>query len=129
MSQRTIISETERERILKMHNKAKSYHILKEDESMEDPRVELNRAIQRFLNEKKITDAFGKSLKVDGSIGPYSRTQEAIEKYQRSIGAPIGEWRESTWEKMPPKDVKRLKWLIADEGGIIPKFLNWIGLD
>lgn len=127
MNQRTIISETERERILNMHNKAKSYVMLKEDESTGDPNREITRAIQRFLNEKFPT----LKLVVDGKTGPGSKTEAAITKYQTMIGVipSDGVWGQDTWAKMPPKDIKRLKWLIADEGGIIPKFLNWIGLD
>lgn len=90
------------------------------------PYQEINRAIQTFLNEKKITDRMGKPLAVDGSIGPNSRTQEAIEKYQQKIGASIGEWTTSTWDKMPELDKERLEDLIAKEGGAISQFLRWI---
>ena len=127
MSQRTIISETERERILKMHNKAKSYHMLKEDESMEDPNRQIIRGVQRFLNEKMPS----LKLVVDGKTGSGSKTEAAISKYQSMIGVipSDGVWGRDTWEKMPPKDQKRLKWFIADEGGLMDKFFNWIGLD
>jgi hypothetical protein len=127
MSQRTIISETERERILKMHNKAKSYHMLKEDESMEDPNRQIIRGVQRFLNEKMPS----LKLVVDGKTGSGSKTEAAISKYQSMIGVSPsdGVWGRDTWEKMPPKDQKRLKWFIADEGGLMDKFFNWIGLD
>jgi hypothetical protein len=82
-----------------------------------------------FLNHKTITDKEGKSLKVDGSIGPNSRTQEAIDKYQRSIGAPVGEWTQETWDHMKLSDIKLLKKYIAKAGGPIDIFLNWLGLD
>jgi len=127
MNQRTIISETERERILNMHNKAKSYHMLKEDESMIDPNRQIIRGVQRFLNEKMPS----LKLVVDGKTGPGSKTEAAISKYQSMIGVipSDGVWGRDTWEKMPPKDQKRLKWFIADEGGLMDKFFNWIGLD
>ena len=127
MNQRTIISETERERILNMHNKAKSYFMLKEDESPEDPHRQFIRGIQRFLNEKFP----GLKLVVDGKTGSGSKTEAAIMKYQTVIGQipTNGVWTQETWEKMSPKDQKRLKWFIADEGGLMDKFFNWIGLD
>jgi hypothetical protein len=123
MNKRIEITESEKRRILNMHESFKGSKIILEQG---EPYQEINRAIQRFLNEKKITDNSGKPLKVDGSIGPNSKSQEAIDKYQQKIGAPIGEWTESTWEKMPEKDRERLKDLIAEEGGVISRFFRWL---
>lgn len=93
---------------------------------------EFVRAIQRFLNSKKITGDNKQPLMVDGKtdINQTSQTSQAISKYQAAIGCRRndGVWGEETWTKMPPKDKKELQDLVADEGGLIDKFLNWIGL-
>lgn len=83
------------------------------------------RAVQNFLNEK-----IKANLKVDGLTGRNSKTEQAIMKYQEMIGSyPIdGVWGKDTWSKMPELDKKRLKYLVAKEGGLIDMFLNWIGL-
>ena len=127
MNKRILISEEEKIDILKMHNKAKSFYMLKEDESMVNPERQFVRGIQRFLNEKFPT----LKLVVDGKTGSGSKTEAAISKYQGMIGVipSDGVWGPQTWEKMPPNDQKRLKWFIADEGGFMDKFFNWIGLD
>lgn len=84
------------------------------------------RAVQRFLNGK-----INSNLTVDGKTGPNSKTEDAISKYQTMIKVypADGVWGVNTWEKMPIEDKKQLKKLVADEGGLIDKFLNWIGLD
>lgn len=83
------------------------------------------RGIQIFLN-KRFPDL---KLVVDGKTGPNSKTEDAIMRYQKSIGVkPDGLWGKDTWDKMPPKDVKEVKNLIAKEGGIIDQIVNWIGI-
>lgn len=90
------------------------------------------RAIQRFLNNKKITGDNRQPLTVDGKtdINQTSQTSQAISRYQSSIGCrrPDGVWGEETWSKMSPQDRKQLQDLVADEGGLMDRFLNWIGL-
>lgn len=81
------------------------------------------RGVQNFLNQK-----INAGLVVDGKTGPNSKTAQAIKKYQSMIGLypADGVWGFNTWEQMPEKDQKLLKSLIAQEGGIIDRFLNWI---
>jgi hypothetical protein len=81
--------------------------------------------IQKFLN-KKFPDL---KLVEDGKTGPNSKTEQAIIRYQKTIGAnPDGQWGQETWSKMPEKEKKFLKSVIAKEGGLIDQFVNWIGL-
>ena len=51
--------------------------------------------------------------------------------YQSKIGVypTDGVWGPDTWDKMPEKDKVLLKKLIAQEGGLFDRFLNFIGLD
>ena len=90
------------------------------------------KGIQRFLNMKKITGNDKKPLLVDGITDNNltSQTAQAISNYQSMIGLyPVdGVWGENTWNKMPAQDKTLLKDLIAKEGGLIDRFLNWIGL-
>jgi peptidoglycan hydrolase-like protein with peptidoglycan-binding domain len=83
------------------------------------------RAIQKFLNK-----TMRAGLTEDGKTGSNSKTADAISKYQSKIGVypADGVWGENTWEKMPEKDKKILKDFIAEEGGPIDMFLNWMGL-
>ena len=83
------------------------------------------KGIQTFLNEK-----IKAGLTVDGSTGPNSKTAKAIEKYQGIIGCypADGTWGPKTMEKMPSPDRKRLKDLIAAQGGLIDRFINRLGL-
>ena len=85
----------------------------------------MTRAIQKFLNQKMKA-----GLVEDGKTGRNSATEEAISKYQSKIGVypSNGTWGENTWNKMPERDKKLLKDLIAKEGGPIDMFLNWMGL-
>ena len=89
------------------------------------------KAIQKFLNEKKITGDNRQPLVLDGKTDNNltSQTSQAISKYQRMIQVlpADGVWGETTWSKMPSKDKERLEDLIADEGGLIDQFINWIG--
>jgi hypothetical protein len=83
------------------------------------------KAVQIFLNQK-----LNLKLVVDGKTGPNSETAKAIERYQQSIGVyPVdGVWGHITWGKMPKEDKKLLKDLIAQQGGLFDRFLNWIGI-
>lgn len=92
---------------------------------------EFVRAIQRFLISKKITGDNKQPLVVDGKTDNNltSQTAQAISKYQKAIGCSRtdGVWGEETWNKMPPKDKQQLEDLVAEEGGLIDQFINWIG--
>lgn len=92
---------------------------------------EFVRAIQRFLISKKITGGNKQPLVVDGKTDNNltSQTAQAISKYQKAIGCSRtdGVWGEETWNKMPPKDKQQLEDLVAEEGGLIDQFINWIG--
>ena len=85
---------------------------------------DLIRGVQRFLNEK-----FKLNLEVDGKTGPNSDTEKAIMKYQQSINCypSDGVWGPNTWEKMSVPDRKRLKKLVAEEGGILDQLMNKLG--
>jgi hypothetical protein len=87
--------------------------------------VDYIKAIQRFLNEK-----LKLNLEIDGRTGPNSQTADAIRKYQEILKVtPDGVWGPETMEQMPIEEKKKLKKLIAEEGGIFEKFLNWMGWD
>jgi hypothetical protein len=90
------------------------------------------KGVQRFLNAKKITGNQNIPLTVDGKTDNdlTSQTSQAISKYQSMIGVrpSDGIWGPDTWEKMSTKDKQLLKDLVAKEGGVIDRFLNWIGL-
>jgi peptidoglycan hydrolase-like protein with peptidoglycan-binding domain len=92
---------------------------------------EFVRAIQRFLISKKITGDNRQPLVVDGKTDNNlkSQTAQAISKYQAAIGcrATEGVWGEETWNKMPPQDKQQLEDFVAEEGGVIDQFINWIG--
>ena len=95
------------------------------------------RGIQRFLNEKlKI------NLKVDGQtdINGNSETAKAIMRYQEMLNkltfktdeyrTPLtidGKFGYETRKFMPLKDKQRLDDLVAEEGGVIDQFINWLG--
>jgi hypothetical protein len=85
---------------------------------------DLIRGVQRFLNEK-----FKLNLEVDGKTGPNSDTEKAIMKYQGLIKCypTDGVWGPNTWEKMSGPDRKRLKELVAEEGGILDQLMNKLG--
>jgi murein L,D-transpeptidase YcbB/YkuD len=90
------------------------------------------KGVQQFLNAKKITGDNKKPLTIDGKTDNNlsSQTAQAIERYQAMIGVypTDGVWGPDTWDKMPVKDKTLLKNLIAKEGGLVDRFLNWIGL-
>ena len=98
-------------------------------EQDEDPNHEFIRGIQRFLNE---TLKPSPNLTVDGLTDHNlkSNTAKAIARYQSKIGVypTDGVWGDDTWSKMPQMEKEKLKDLIAEEGGVISQFLNWIGL-
>jgi hypothetical protein len=122
MGKRLIISEQEKNDI------RSRYGLINEQDN--DPNREFIKGIQRFLNEKLKPSS---NLKVDGLTDNNlkSATAQAISKYQSMIGVypADGVWGDNTWGKMSPQDKQRCKDLVAEEGGIISQFLNWIGLD
>lgn len=89
------------------------------------------RAIQRFLNSKKIYGNDNKPLQVDGKsdLNMKSQTAQAIAKFQNMLGGidVDGVWGRDTWDKMSPQDEKLLRKYIAEEAGPIEKFFNWLG--
>lgn len=94
--------------------------VINEQDIREETKFKL--AIQDFLNQK-----IKANLDVDGLMG--DKTSEAISKYQQLIGAdPDGIWGQKTWNKMPENDKKLFKNLMAKRGGLIDKFLNFIGI-
>lgn len=117
MSKRFIITEEEKGHILS------KYGLLKEQG--ENPNHSFIKGIQRFLNEK-----LRAGLKVDGLTdnNMTSSTAKAIAKYQSMIGVnPVdGVWGENTWNRMNNKDRERCKDLVAEEGGLIDQFINWV---
>lgn len=92
---------------------------------------EFVRAIQRFLISKKITGNNRQPLILDGKTDNNlkSQTAQAISKYQAAIGCrpTDGVWGDETWTKMPPQDRQQLEDFVAEEGGVIDQFINWIG--
>lgn len=124
MSSKILISEEEKSRILNLHENFKTKGILNEQD--DDPHHSFVRGVQRFLNEKMKS-----GLTVDGMTdnNMKSKTAQAIAKYQKSIGVlDDGVWGPETWSKMTKEDKERLKDLVAEEGGLIDRFLRWIGL-
>ena len=105
--------------------------IVKRVISEENVEREFVRAIQRFLISKKITGDNRQPLVVDGKTDNNltSQTAQAISKYQAAIGCrrTEGVWGEETWSKMPPQDKQQLEDFVAEEGGLIDQFINWIG--
>jgi hypothetical protein len=118
MSKRFIISEEEKRDI------RSKYGLVNEQD--DSPNRTFIRGVQRFLNEK-----FNAGLKVDGLTDNNlkSETAKAIAKYQSKIGVypTDGVWGRDTWSKMSPKDRQRCEDLVAEEGGIIDEFINWMG--
>jgi hypothetical protein len=118
MAKRFIISEEERSDI------RSRYGLVNEQDNYENHTF--IKGIQRFLNEK-----IRAGLKVDGlsDNNLKSETAKAIAKYQSKIGVypTDGVWGKKTWSKMSPKDKQRCEDLVAEEGGIIDEFINWMG--
>lgn len=125
MNKKILINEDERKRILSLHEKHKNYVLINEQD--EDPTHEYIRAVQRFLNDK-----IKAGLVVDGLTdnNMKSKTAQAIAKLQNQMGVyPVdGVWGPDTWEKLSKEDKKKLEDLVAEEGGLINRFLHWIGL-
>ena len=106
-------------------------HLVKRVISEQNEDRNFVKAIQQFLLSKKITGDNGQPLVVDGKTdnNQTSQTSQAISKYQRAIGVRNdGVWGGDTWNAMPTQDRKQLKDLVAQQGGLIDRFLNWIGL-
>jgi len=122
------ITEEEKKQILESHQ---SYGYKKPISEQSEERNFI-RAVQTFLNSKKIYGSKNVPLIVDGKTDNNltSQTSQAISKYQSSIGVSPsdGVWGENTWNKMPKEDEKKLKNFMAQEGGLFDKFLNKIGL-
>ena len=123
------LTEEERKEILEQH-KSHGYKTIINEQS---ETINMNKAIQCFLNKKGITDDAGQPLKVDGSIGRYpnSKSAQAIVKYQEMIKSypTEGVWGADTMKKMPESDKKIYKQCISDHGDIIDKGRHWLGLD
>ena len=129
MTKRFIISEEERSDI------RSKYGLINEQDDRPDHIFV--RGIQIFLNEKlKI------NLKVDGQtdINGNSETAKAIMRYQEMLNkltfktdeyrTPLtidGKFGYETRKFMPLKDKQRLDDLVAEEGGVIDQFINWLG--
>jgi hypothetical protein len=123
------LTEEERKEILEQH-KSHGYKTIINEQS---ETINMNKAIQCFLNKKGIKDDAGQPLKVDGSIGRYpnSKSAQAIVKYQEMIKSypAEGVWGNNTMNKMPESDKKIYKQCISDHGDIIDKGRHWLGLD
>ena len=106
-------------------------NIVKRVISEQNVEREFVRAIQRFLISKKITGDNKQPLVVDGKTDNNltSQTAQAISKYQAAIKCHRndGVWGDETWNKMPPQDRQQLEDFVAEEGGVIDQFINWIG--
>ena len=72
MNKRILVSESEKNSILKMHESFKSRGVIIEQE--EENQMT---AIQKFLNKR-----YKLNLATDGKTGPGSQTEKAIMKYQ-----------------------------------------------
>lgn len=130
------IDESEKQRILGMHEGATKRQYLKEDVSqgMTDiERYNYQRGIQCFLNKKGVKDNEGNELKLDGSIGnlPKSKSAQAIATYQRMIKAyPVdGVWGDDTMKAMPEADKKIFKDCISEYGDLFDKLYHFLGWD
>ena len=129
------IDESEKARILGLHETATKKQYLKEDleQSMTDiERYNYQRGVQCFLNKKGIKDNDGNELKLDGSIGNYpkSKSAQAIYKYQNMLRVvPDGVWGEDTMEAMPEADKKIFRDCISEYGDLFDKLYHWLGWD
>lgn len=122
------IDDSEKDRILNLHENATKRQYLSE----QTPEVNINKAIQCFLNNKGITDNEGIELVVDGSIGrlPNSKSAQAISKYQEEIGVTSdGVWGYNTAQAMSEDDKEIMKDCRSEHGDLLDKFLHLIGLD
>ena len=78
------IEQTEKDRILSLHESVKNKTILNEQE-LKVGNLKFNKALQMFLNEK----IGGEKLKIDGFI--QDKTKAKIEQYQELINNKINE--------------------------------------
>jgi murein L,D-transpeptidase YcbB/YkuD len=125
MGQRILVSESEKSKILNMHNDFKSKKIISEQIEEQN----FKQGIQCFLNKKGITDDSGQKLAVDGSIGNYpkSKTAQAIAKYQDKIGVrPDGVWGTETMDKMSKADKSLFNSCQSEYGDLFDKLYNWL---
>ena len=129
------IDESEKARILGLHEAATKKQYLKEDleQGMTDiERFNYNRGVQCFLNKVGIRDNEGNQLKLDGSIGnlPKSKSAQAIAKYQEVIKVVVdGVWGEETMNAMPDGDKKIFRDCISQYGDLFDKIYHWLGWD
>lgn len=133
---RFIINETERQRILNMHESASKRQYLNENleqvlsDLSSDERYKHNKTIQCFLNKKGITDNEGNKLVIDGSIGNYpkSKSAQAIYKYQEMIKVyPVdGVWGPDTYNKMPTEDKKIFEECMSNYDDLIDKIIKFL---
>ena len=123
------IDDSEKDRILNLHENATKRQYLSE----QTPEVNINKAIQCFLNKKGVKDNDGNELVVDGSIGTLdngSKSAQAISKYQSEVGVkPDGVWGYNTARAMSNKDIKLMEECRSEHYDLIDKFLRLIGLD
>ncbi len=125
MGKKLIISESERETILGMHSSYKKNGVILE----QTDDLNLNKALQCFLTKKGLKDSKGQALVIDGMAG--KSTQEALSKYQSSIGIypADGVFGPNTSNKMPSKDKEVFKQCSSEYGNLLDKALHWLGLD
>jgi hypothetical protein len=123
------IDDSEKDRILNLHESATKRQYLSEQTEM----VNINKAIQCFLNKKGIKDDEGKTLVVDGLIGRLedgSKSAQAISEYQGKVGVkPDGVWGFDTASAMTNEDKEIMKDCRSEHGDLLDKFLHLIGLD
>jgi len=95
MNKRILVSESEKERILNMHESFKQGKLINE----QSEEREHTRAVQKFLNDKRVLNA---GLETDGKTGPGSKTEAAIIKLQEKIGVypTDGVWESETEEAL-----------------------------
>ena len=120
------IDDSERDRILNLHESATKRQYLSEQTAL----TNLNKAIQCFLNKKGAKDDEGNELDVDGSIGrlPNSKTAQAIAKYQSMVSVrPVdGVWGNDTVSAMSDEDKKIMKNCVSEHGDLFDKIYNWL---
>jgi hypothetical protein len=123
------IDDSEKDRILNLHENATKRQYLSE----QTPEVNINKAIQCFLNKKGVKDNDGNELVVDGSIGTLdngSKSAQAISKYQSEVRVkPDGVWGYNTAQNMSEDDKDIMKDCRSEHGDLLDKFLHLIGLD
>ena len=120
------IDDSERDRILNLHESATKRQYLSEQTEL----AKINKAIQCFLNKKGVKDDEGNELDVDGSIGrlPNSKSAQAIRNYQSMIKVypTDGVWGNDTASAMSVDDKEIRKNCVSEHGDLFDKIYNWI---